>query len=112
VTPSATAPLGTPTPSATAAVVDTATPSPTATVNQPPSLAEPFVYRGVAGQPIARPLGAVDPDGGSVACASDALLAGMSLDPDNVLRWTPAADQLGPIDVPVQCQDAAQPPLA
>jgi hypothetical protein len=36
----------------------------------------------------------------------------MSLEPDNVLRWTPTADQLGPIDVPVQCQDAAEPPQA
>jgi hypothetical protein len=90
----------------------TPTPTPTPTVgNQPPVLATPFVYRGFVGQAIARPLGATDPEGGAVACAADALRAGMSLDPDNVLRWTPAADQLGPLDVPVRCQDAAVPPL-
>ncbi len=107
VSPSMTAP-----PPASATPTDTLTASPTATANQPPLLAAPFVYRGIAGQAIARPIGAVDPEGGPVACASDALLAGMTLDPDNVLNWTPAADQLGLFTVPVQCQDAAEPPLA
>ncbi|HSQ01544.1 MAG TPA: hypothetical protein VL049_30340 [Candidatus Dormibacteraeota bacterium] len=91
---------------------ETPSPSPTAMLNQPPTLPSPFVYRGYVGQPIARPIGAVDPEGGAVTCAGDPLLAGMTLDPDNVLRWTPAADQLGPLSVPVQCQDDAQPPMA
>lgn len=90
----------------------TASPSPsaTATANEAPLLPSPFLYRGVVGQPIARPLGAVDPEGGAVTCASDALLAGMSLS-DNLLSWTPASDQFGLVAVPVECQDAAEPPL-
>jgi hypothetical protein len=113
VTPSATGgTITTATPTDTAIALATPTATPTATANQPPSLAAPFVYRGIALQPIARPLGATDPGGGEVACAGDALLAGMTLDPDNVLRWTPAADQVGRFTVPVQCQDAAEPPLA
>lgn len=112
-------PSPSPPPSATDTQASTATPTPsgtptpteTPTVNQPPSLAAPFVYRGFVGEPIARPLGASDPGGGEVSCVADALLAGMSLDADNVLRWTPAADQLGPLSVPVHCRDAAEPPL-
>ena len=98
-------------PTPTAPPAESPTPTPTATANQPPSLAAPFVYRGFAGEPIARPLGASDPDGGEVSCAADALLAGMSLGPDFVLRWTPTADQVGLVDVPVHCQDTAEPPL-
>jgi hypothetical protein len=89
----------------------TPTPGPTSSSNLPPLLPTPFVYRGVVGQAIARPIGATDPEGGTVTCAADALLAGMTLAGD-VLRWTPAADQLGPVAVPVHCQDDAQPPLA
>lgn len=96
---------------ATSTAPSTPSPSPTPPANSPPLLPSPFVYRGVAGQAIARPIGAVDPEGGAVACAAEALLAGMTL-ADNVLHWTPSDDQLGLFDVPVQCQDAAAPPLS
>ncbi|MBX3025728.1 hypothetical protein KF840_12545 [bacterium] len=89
----------------------TPSPSPTVPGNHPPLLPPPFVYRGVVGQAIARPIGAVDPEGGAVACAAEALLAGMTLE-DDVLRWTPADEQLGLVAVPVRCQDAAEPPLS
>ncbi|MFO1078994.1 MAG: hypothetical protein U1E73_14835, partial [Planctomycetota bacterium] len=104
----------TPSPMATdtAPPIDTPTPSPTVPSNQPPTLPSPFVYRGYVGQAIALPLGAVDPDGGAVSCAADALLAGMTLGADNVLRWIPADDQLGPLTVPVRCEDDGTPPLA
>lgn len=101
-------------PSRTAAVTPTASPSPTATAvpNQPPALPSPFVYRGFVGEPIARPLAAVDPDGDPLTCTAESLLAGMALGDDRVLRWTPAADQLGPLSVAVACLDDADPPLA
>lgn len=99
-----------PSPSPTAPPTESPSPSPTATANQPPALPPPFVYRGYVGQPIALPLRAVDPEGGNVTCAGAPLLAGMSLGPDDVLRWTPAADQLGPLEVPLRCEDDGQPP--
>ncbi|MDX2170776.1 MAG: hypothetical protein SF182_27140 [Deltaproteobacteria bacterium] len=103
-----------PTPEPTPTAPD-ATPSasPSATAsgpNAPPALAEPFLYRGFAGQPIALPLGALDPEGGAVTCSAADLADGMRLDPDNVLRWTPRADQLGPFTLPITCRDGASPP--
>jgi hypothetical protein len=110
---SATPTAGAP-PSPTPSALDPSTPtaSPTATAagpNQPPILPTPFLYRGFAGQPIALPIGAVDPEGGAVSCLAEALAAGMSVDTDNVLRWTPRADQLGPFTLPLVCRDAASP---
>lgn len=99
-----------PTASPTAPPSESPSPSPTATANRPPALPPPFVYRGTVGQPIALPLGAIDPEGGAVACSGDPLLPGMTLGPDDVLRWTPAADQLGPLDVPLRCEDDGSPP--
>ncbi|MFN8642958.1 MAG: hypothetical protein U0802_15375 [Candidatus Binatia bacterium] len=100
------------TPSPTLPPTASPSPTPTTVANRPPTLPTPFVYRGFVGAPIARPLDASDPEGDPVSCAAEALLAGMSLDPDNVLRWTPTEAQYGLADVPVRCQDAAQPPLA
>ena len=90
---------------------ETPSPSPTATVNAPPALT-PFVYRGFVGQPIARPLGANDPNGDPFTCAAEPLLAGMSVGDDQVLRWTPAADQVGVFAVPVSCEDQGAPPMS
>jgi hypothetical protein len=104
-------PAVTATPTATPTTTPSPSPPPTATVNLPPVLA-PFVYRGFVGQPIARPIGASDPNGDPLTCAADALLAGMTLGDDQVLRWTPAAEQLGPLAVPVSCEDSADPPQA
>ena len=57
------------------------------------------------------PLGATDPEGGTVRCTSDALPPGAVLDgPSGVLSWTPAIDQLGPFYVPFTCADDATPP--
>jgi len=110
----------TPTPSvAVATAIDTPTATPTTTPttlptqpNQPPRLPTPFVYQGVEGLPIALPLGAVDPEGGTVMCTADGLATGMTLDSDAVLRWTPTADQLGPQLIPFTCSDDADPPAS
>jgi len=72
-------------------------------------LATPFLYRGFAGLPIELPLGAVDPDGGVLQCGAAPLLPGMTLAEDRTLRWTPAADQLGVVDVPYTCRDDGDP---
>ena len=98
---------GCPSPIATPTITPTATPA-----NRPPTTATPFVYRGFAGQAIALPLGAVDPEGEPLQCGAADLPEGMTLDPDQVLRWTPADDQLGPRDVPFTCSDAGEPPAA
>jgi hypothetical protein len=88
-----------------------ASPTPTPTPgNRSPITATPFVYRGFAEQQIALPIGVEDPDGGTLQCRADNLLEGMTLDADNVLRWTPSDDQLGPHVVPFSCADDAQPP--
>ncbi|MDX2170231.1 MAG: hypothetical protein SF182_24380 [Deltaproteobacteria bacterium] len=92
---------------------DEASPTPTpSAANRPPITATPFVYRGFAAHPIALPLGVEDPEGGAVQCHADGLAAGMTLDADNVLRWTPNDDQLGPRQVAFACTDDATPPAA
>ncbi len=103
------APTPTAPPSATPPPTATPSPSPTATANQPPLLATPFLYRGFAGLPIELPLGAVDPDGGALQCSAAPLLPGMTLAEDQTLRWTPAADQLGVVDLPYTCRDGGDP---
>ena len=108
VTPTGAPPTETPTAGPPS---ETPSPSPTATVNAPPAL-PPFVYRGFVGQPIARPLGASDPNGDPFTCAAEPLLAGMSFADDRVLNWTPAADQLGVFAVPVSCVDEGTPPMS
>jgi hypothetical protein len=94
-----------------AQVTPSPTPTPSVSIgNHPPVTATPFVYRGFAGQPIALPLGVVDPDGDPLQCAAEGLADGMSLDADNILRWTPADDQLGPRVVEFSCTDRGDPP--
>jgi hypothetical protein len=119
-TPTETSPPPSPTPTQEAlspapTPPDTLTPtaSPTATAGEPnkaPEIAAPFLYRAFTGQPIALPIGARDPEGSAVTCSAEALADGMSLDADNVLRWTPRADQLGPFTLPLTCRDTASPP--
>ncbi len=103
VTSAATA---TPTPTETA----TPTATPTATIDRPIELASPFVYRGIAGEPVARAIDAIDPDGHAVHCTAATLPAGMAL-ADGVLRWTPADDQVGLLTIPLACANDAEPPV-
>lgn len=117
-TASATASATTAPPPASATASPTATSMPSATPtrtfgpNEPPHLPAPALYRAVAGQPIAWPLAAIDPEGGTVTCAAPALAGGMLLGADHVLRWTPEETQLGPWQVPVTCTDDGHPPAA
>ncbi len=100
---------GPPAPTATSTATPTVTPTETPS-NLPPTTATPFIYRGFAGQPIALPLGVSDPEGGPLECQAEGLADGMTLDADNVLRWTPADDQLGPLEVGFSCVDSGTPP--
>lgn len=113
-TPTRTAsPIPSDTPTATASqtptltLTPTITPTPTATVNQSP-LVFAGVYRSYPELPIALPLG-TDPEGGAVECSALSLPAGAEV-VDETLHWTPAAEQLGPFQVPFMCSDAAVPP--
>lgn len=98
-------PTATPSPSPTA----TATPQP----NRPPQIPDPVVHRSFPGETIARPAGAVDPDGDTLTYFSGELPAGAVLDPaSGVLSWVPAPEQLGPFYVPFTVTDSGTPPLS
>jgi hypothetical protein len=104
-----TAQHSTPTPLPT----DTPSATPTATVNHPPALPTPSIYRAYPGFEIRLPIGAVDPEGRAVHCSTLGLPAGASFDESSgVLRWTPAADQLGPFYVAFTCADDFVPPAS
>ena len=107
-TPSASA-TTTPTETVTPTTTSTPTATPSPTPNMPPVLPVFGVYRTYPGYPIQLPIGAVDPDGDALTYAADTLPAGAQLDPDGVLHWMPAANQLGPFYVPFTVRDAGLP---
>lgn len=98
----------TPTPSVTPTASITDTPTATPTINQPPRVATPSVYRTYPDFEILVPL-ATDPEGEAVACVGDQLPPGAVIDND-LLRWIPGPEQVGPYRIPFRCADAAEPP--
>lgn len=100
----------TPTDTPSATPTDTPTVTPTPTINFPPVLTAPFVYRTFPEFAVALPLFTEDPDGDSVLCSADALPAGATIDAaSGELRWTPSDEQLGPFYIPYTCTDGATP---
>ncbi len=87
-----------------------ATPTPTPRENRAPIIQAPRWYRGYANQPIALPLGVLDPDGDSVECMATRLPAGAVLDPSWRLVWMPSDADVGNHDVEVECADQGVPP--
>ncbi len=85
--------------------------APTATPNHALVLPPASIYRTFPGFDVEHPLGVTDPDGLPVQCTAGDLPAGAQFDAAaGVLRWTPAADQLGPFYVPFGCVDGEVPP--
>jgi hypothetical protein len=79
--------------------------------NQPPLVASLPVYRTYPGFPIELGIGAQDPENDALHYEAQDLPPGASLDGElGMLRWTPAADQLGPFYVTCAVSDAAIPP--
>ena len=99
---------GTPTPTGT--TTPTASPTPTVTVNLPPDLPRPPVYRTYPDFAVAVPLFLDDPNGDQVVCSSDSLPDGAAISEQGRFEWMPNADQLGPFYVPYRCTDDAIPP--
>jgi hypothetical protein len=100
------------TPAPTGTVTPTASPTPTATLNLPPVLPSPLIYRTYPDFDVAVPLFLTDPGSDQVTCSADSLPNGAAITQAGLLEWTPAADQLGPFYIPYRCADAATPPAS
>jgi len=80
-------------------------------VNEPPILTPKPVYHTYPGYPIEFPIGAVDPEGGRLVYEAIDQPIGATLDEaTGVVRWTPAAEQLGPFYLTFTVSDEATPP--
>ena len=72
----------------------------------PPVVDPVSVYRSYPDEPIAFPIGAVDPDGTDLSFASSDLPPGAALDPSSGLfQWMPTAAQVGDYEVNVEVSD-------
>lgn len=79
-------------------------------VNLPPAVRPPPLYRSFPGFPIACRIDASDPEGNYLLYEASALPQGAFLEPSTgILRWTPAAGQLGTFPVPFTVREALFP---